>query len=96
MLRPTQLARKPSGSRDDHPIVPEAVRCAAMHTNHRRRNKFRAKQHGCLIWPLAYSLVWWKRDSARKRRAEAIDHMRHGRFDDLIDRLPRDIYWRYW
>jgi len=67
-----------------------------MHTNHRRRNKFRAKHHGILDYMFAHSLKWWRRQRAKDRRAEERELIAHERYDSLPRRYPRDIYWDYW
>lgn len=67
-----------------------------MHTNHRRRNKFRGKHHNRGGWFFIYSLKPMKRQKARDRRAEERMLMAHGRFDDLRANEPPCIRWEYW
>ena len=66
-----------------------------MHTNHRRKNKFRNKHYHRNYW-LADSLRWWKREASRDRRADERRLIHHGRSDELPTHYPRDIYWKYW
>lgn len=67
-----------------------------MHTNHRRKNKHRAKHHNRRYFPLAYSLKPQKRQKSRDRRAVERHLMAHDRFDDLPTAFPKSIYWEYW
>lgn len=69
-----------------------------MHTNHRRRNKFRAKHHGLrrISALTVYSLAAYKILASRKVRARERDLMRHELYDALPDKVRRDILWHYW
>ena len=69
-----------------------------MHTNHRRKTKFRAKHHNRAhnhsVLPI--TLRWWRKQAHRDRRALERHLIVNERFDDLPSRYPRDILWRYW
>ncbi len=69
-----------------------------MHTNHRRKNKFRTKHHGrrSLGWMAIYSRSPMRRESWQKRRAQAQYLMAHEAYDDLPRRYPKTIDWDYW
>jgi len=68
-----------------------------MHTNHRRKAKFRSKHHNTRTRPmLAYSLKSWRRQRSSDRRAQERHMIAHERYDDLPRRYPRNIYWEYW
>jgi len=67
-----------------------------MHTNHRRINKYKAKQHGDRGFWTAYSLREWRRQASRDRRARERHLIENGRHDELLNRYPRDIAWKYW
>ena len=67
-----------------------------MHTNHRRKNKFRAKHHNRRRMPLAYSLKEYRKQVSSDRRAHERELMAHGRFDDLPTSEPKSILWNYW
>ncbi len=67
-----------------------------MHTNYRRPIKFNGKHHNRGPWRLARSLAEYKALSARRRRAQLRYLMGNGRYDDLPNRHPKDIYWNYW
>lgn len=69
-----------------------------MHTNHRRKNKFRSKSHGHgrIAHMLAYSLRWWRKQAHRDRRADERRRIDHADYDALPRRYPRTIYWDYW
>ena len=70
-----------------------------MHTNHRRKSKFRSKHHGHRRWPCGHhkdSYVWYRRQSWRRRRSHARDLIQQQRFDALPDRYRRHILWWLW
>lgn len=67
-----------------------------MHTNHRRKNIYRAKHHrrGRTL-RLRRSLKQYKQAESRLRRARERDLIVHGRFDLLPTHYRRNIYWNY-
>lgn len=67
-----------------------------MHTNHRRKNRHRAKHHNQKGWLLAYSLKEYRKRKSKDRRAAERHLMAHERYDDLLNRYPKNIYWEYW
>ena len=81
------------------PVLKEVRRDnIAMHTNHRRKNKFRAKHHGIRHggFLAIYSMKPMRQEFWRRARAQAQDLMRHGRYDLLPQRYPDSIEWDYW
>lgn len=67
-----------------------------MHTNHRRKNKFRGKHHGYNGWLGVYSLKSIKVIESRKRRARERNLMSNNKFDLLVTKVRKDILWHYW
>lgn len=62
-----------------------------MHTNHRRKNRYRSKH-----FPLAPSLKEYQRRHNHVLRARVRDAIARGRYDDIVDRDPRCHLWNYW
>ena len=68
-----------------------------MHTNHRRKNLFRAKHHnGCGYFIRLRRLKPYRRQASHQRRVGEREAAAHGRLDDLPRRYPRTIYWEIW
>jgi hypothetical protein len=68
-----------------------------VHTNHRRKNIFRAKHHnGCGCWMRLIRLKPFRRQKSRDRRASEREALAHERWDDLPRRYPNTLYWELW
>ena len=59
-----------------------------MHTNHRRKNKYKSDRHRWYTAMAPYKRYYWTRERAREAHL-----MAHGRYDDCQNQHPRTLLW---
>lgn len=71
-----------------------------MHTNHRRKNKFRGKHHNChpnrsgyRYWHPPLSMKEYRQQEARRFRALERGLMAHEEYDQLPQKVVKILYW---
>ncbi len=59
-----------------------------MHTNHRRKNRYKYPGRRWYTALASYKRNYWTRERARERHL-----MNHERFEDLQEKHPKSILW---